>query len=94
MESPSNYEGVTHLLEPSALEYALASYVVLGVAAISESMSFTVAVKDFRKQKGRRGIWETVRQSKGPTTFRWCSRTPPPCSACWPRSWACCSGTC
>jgi divalent metal cation (Fe/Co/Zn/Cd) transporter len=43
--------------------------VVLGFAAIFESISFYFALKAFRKEMGNKGVWRTIHASKDPTTF-------------------------
>jgi divalent metal cation (Fe/Co/Zn/Cd) transporter len=42
---------------------------VLGSALVFEGISWVVALRGFRKMRGRRGVWEAIRRSKDPTTF-------------------------
>lgn len=65
----SLYEGVTHLLHPHPLENAFWNYIVLGLAAFFEAMSWLVAYREFRKAQGEQGLWETIHTSKDPTIF-------------------------
>jgi len=65
----SVYEGVIHLGHPHHIGDPTWNYVVLGFAIIFESISFYFAMKAFRKEKGNRGVWQTIHASKDPTTF-------------------------
>jgi cation diffusion facilitator family transporter len=66
----SAYEGVMHILEPVAMEDPTANYVVLGLSAIFEGVSWTVALREFNRQKGDKvGYIEAITKSKDPTTF-------------------------
>lgn len=65
----SMYEGILHMQHPSALNDPTWNYVVLGLAAVFEGAALTVAVREFRTQKGDRSFWRAVRVSKDPTTF-------------------------
>lgn len=65
----SVYEGVTHIQHPNPIGDPTWNYVVLGLAIVFESFSFYFAVKAFRKEQGKQGVWETIRGSKDPTTF-------------------------
>ena len=65
----SLYQGIHHMVRPEPMTHAIVNYVVLGLALVFELGSWSVAVKEFRAAKGRRGYYETVRQSKDPTIF-------------------------
>ena len=65
----SFYEGVLHILEPHRATNLLVNYVVLGLSLVFEGYSWRVALKEFRKTKGRLGYLDAVRQSKDPTVF-------------------------
>ena len=65
----SIYEGILHMRNPSPLENPLINYVVLGLAAVFESISFTVAWREFRQTRVGRGVWTTVHASKDPSLF-------------------------
>jgi len=65
----SVYEGVTHLRHPNLIGDPTWNYVVLALAILFESISFYFAIKAFRKEQGRQGVWQTIRGSKDPTTF-------------------------
>jgi cation diffusion facilitator family transporter len=65
----SFYEGVQHILHPQPLHDPFWNYVVLGVAALFEGTSFTIALHQFRKQAGAAPFWEAIHDSKDPTTY-------------------------
>ncbi len=58
------YEGIIHLSRPLPLEDPFWAYIVLAAAAVFESVSWWVAVKEFRAGSGGRGVWQSVRRSK------------------------------
>lgn len=63
------YEGITHLLRPSPLTDPTASYVVLAIAFVVESVSLAIAGKEFWATKEQQGVWQAVYTSKDPTIF-------------------------
>ncbi|MFB6285546.1 MAG: cation diffusion facilitator family transporter [Candidatus Bipolaricaulia bacterium] len=65
----SMYEGILHMQHPTPLKDPTWNYVVLGLAAVFEGAALTVAVREFRSQKGDRSFWRAVRVSKDPGTF-------------------------
>jgi len=65
----SLYEGVNHILRPEPIRNVTISYVVLGASALFEAASWLVALRIFRREKGRLGYFAAIRQSKDPTTF-------------------------
>lgn len=65
----SIYEGVNHLHQPSPLRDPTVNYVVLGVSFVFEALSFTVAYRQFRRHKGRRGAIQAIRHGKDPSMF-------------------------
>jgi len=65
----SIYEGVHHLLHPVAVEKVLVNYLVLTAAILFEGFSWMIALRAFRKAKGRRGYFAAVRDTKDPTLF-------------------------
>jgi cation diffusion facilitator family transporter len=65
----SLYEGISHVIAPVPISNVIMNYVVLGLAFVFESMSWGVAIKEFRSTKGKRGYLEAVRQSKDPSMF-------------------------
>ncbi|WP_341529422.1 cation diffusion facilitator family transporter [Nostoc sp. UHCC 0302] len=65
----SIYEGITHLIHPSPLENPMWNYIVLGIAILLESYSWTVALKEFLPTKGKQNFWQAIKNSKDPTVF-------------------------
>jgi cation diffusion facilitator family transporter len=65
----SFYEGVQHIRSPEPLHDPTWNYVVLGIAAIFEGASLTIALRQFLKQKGGTPFWEALHRSKDPTTY-------------------------
>ena len=65
----SLYQGLRHVLAPVPISNPVVNYIVLGLALVFEAGSWTVAIKEFRAQKGARGYLEAARQSKDPTVF-------------------------
>ena len=62
-------EGVIHLRRPAQLTNPLVNYIVLGVAALFELGSWSVAVRQFGRVKGRRGMVRAIREGKDPSLF-------------------------
>ena len=65
----SFYEGVQHIRHPQPLHDPTWNFVVLGVAAVFEGISFTIALRQFLKQAGAAPFWEAIYRSKDPTTY-------------------------
>lgn len=65
----SVYEGITHLRHPEQMTRPLVNYVVLGLSIVFEGVTWVIALREFRRQKGTLGYFEAFRRSKNPTTF-------------------------
>jgi cation diffusion facilitator family transporter len=65
----SMYEGVHRVLHPEPITRPMVNYIVLAFAMLFEGAAWCLALREFRKQQHGRGIRETVRASKDPTTF-------------------------
>ena len=65
----SLYEGILHILFPKPITDPLVNYVVLGLAFLFESVSWLVALRQFRALKGPLGYYEAFRRSKDPLSF-------------------------
>ncbi|WP_159715604.1 cation diffusion facilitator family transporter [Geminicoccus flavidas] len=65
----SIYEGISHVLAPHPVENVHVNYVVLLLSILFEGYSWRVALKEFRREKGKLGYLAAVRRSKDPTTF-------------------------
>ena len=65
----SFYKGLEHVLHPEPLTRIGVNYVVLLFAMLFEGGALTIAVREFRRQKGSLGYLEAVRRGKDPTMF-------------------------
>lgn len=65
----SFFEGVQHIRHPQPLHDPFWNYVVLAVAALFESISFAIALRQFLQQAGARPFWQAIHRSKDPTTY-------------------------
>lgn len=65
----SIYEGITHIQHPSTLESPTINYIVLAVAMVFESLSFSVAWNAFRKHKKGRRTFTAIHHGKDPSLF-------------------------
>lgn len=63
------YEGITHLMQPHALEDAHWAYAVLAIAFVFEASSFAIALREQQHRRGRRGLLASIHRSKDPTVF-------------------------
>jgi cation diffusion facilitator family transporter len=61
--------GVLHIVNRKAAEADVWNYAVLGVAAVFEAISWYFGLRAFRKEQAGRGVIETIKVSKDPTTF-------------------------
>ena len=62
-------EEINKILIPHPLENPAVNYAVLGVSAIFEGVTWFIALKEFRRGKGRHRWLDAVRSSKDPTVF-------------------------
>jgi cation diffusion facilitator family transporter len=65
----SIYHGIQALLDPVETGDPTVNYIVLGASFLFEGISFVIAVKEFRIQKGDLGWWQAIIQSKDPSSF-------------------------
>lgn len=65
----SVYEGIVHIRDPEPIRQPMVNYVVLAIAFLFEGISWSVALRDFRRAKGPLGYWQAIRRSKDPPTF-------------------------
>jgi cation diffusion facilitator family transporter len=65
----SIYEGITHIRHPAPLEDPTINYVVLALAAVFESISFTVAWRAFRGSRRGRTTIAAIHHGKDPSLF-------------------------
>jgi len=65
----SFYEGVLHIQHPEPMHDPTWNYLVLGAAAVFESVSFAIALRQFLQKSGTTPFWEALHRSKDPTTY-------------------------
>ncbi len=65
----SAYEGILHILHPEPLRDPTWNYIVLGAAALFESSSFVVAMRQFLVTKRDVPFWHSLKTSKDPTMY-------------------------
>ena len=65
----SLYEGIVHLRHPEPATRPGVAYAVLSISLLFEGGSWWVALREFRRRKGRLGYFAAFRQSKDPSTF-------------------------
>ncbi|MGX7876110.1 cation diffusion facilitator family transporter [Mesorhizobium sp. ORM6] len=65
----SFYEGVIHIMPPEPVANVKANYVVLGLSFLFEGSSWMVALKAFRREKGKQGWLQAVQSSKDPSVY-------------------------
>lgn len=65
----SFYEGIHSIAKPKPIESPYINYIVLVLAILFEGASFTVALREFTKGKGKRGYLDAVKHSKDPSLF-------------------------
>jgi cation diffusion facilitator family transporter len=65
----SIYEGILHLIHPSELSSPVWNYAVLGVAFVSECISWYIALRELMAAEKGESLWEALRTSKDPAVF-------------------------
>jgi divalent metal cation (Fe/Co/Zn/Cd) transporter len=65
----SIYEGISKIRDPHEITNAYINYIVLGLAMVFEGGAWWIALREFRRTKGRLGWFEAVRASKDPAVF-------------------------
>lgn len=65
----SIYAGISHILKPEPITNPMVNYIVLGLAMIFEGVAWYMALKEFRKSKGRWGYVKALQRAKDPSVF-------------------------
>lgn len=65
----SVYEGVQKILHPHPINDPSINYIILGFAIIFEGVAWYVAYREFATTKGKKSLFQAVRESKDPTVF-------------------------
>lgn len=63
------YEGVAHIMTPASVEDPTINYLVLALSFVFEAASWWIAVRQFEKHRGDRGVIEAATRSRDPTTY-------------------------
>lgn len=62
-------QGIAKIRAPEPIDRPWVSYIVIALAVVFEGVTWWIAVREFRRIKGRLGWLEAVRSSKDPTVF-------------------------
>lgn len=65
----SIYEGIIHINNPVPSTDPTINYIVLLIAMIFEGIAWFLAYKKINMGRGKKGLWQTVKDSKDPATF-------------------------
>lgn len=65
----SIYEGLIHLTNPTPIADAKWSYIVLGLSAVFESVTWYFGWTAFSKERRGKGVFEAIHSTKDPTSF-------------------------
>lgn len=65
----SLYEGIHRILHPQPMTDVYINYIVLGLAILFEGAAWFMAVKEFKKQKGKWGFVSAIQRAKDPSIF-------------------------
>jgi len=65
----SIYEGIIHILHPVETVNVVWNYAVLGFAVVFEGASWLAGWKAFSAERGRRGVLQTIHETKDPSSF-------------------------
>jgi len=65
----SIYEGIHHILSPTAMGDPSLSFYVLGLAMLFEGAAWFFALREFTRSKGKWGFIDAVKRGKDPSMF-------------------------
>ena len=65
----SVYEGIVHIIHPAEIKDPFWNYLVLGIAFLSEGISWVIAMRELIRGKRQESIWEAFKASKDPSVF-------------------------
>lgn len=65
----SIYEGISHFLHPRVITDPTWNYAVLGIAFIAEGVSWSIAFREFMRNKRQSNFWKAFRASKDPSVY-------------------------
>ncbi len=65
----SIYEGIIHINHPVKSSDPTINYIVLVIAMVFEGIAWFLAYKKINVGRGKKGLWQTIKDSKDPATF-------------------------
>ncbi len=65
----SAYEGILHVMAPEPMVSPTVNYIVIAISVVFEGTSWTLALREFNREKGDLGYLEAIKKSKDPTTY-------------------------
>lgn len=65
----SIFHGVEKVLHPHPVESPNINYIILGLAIIFEGFAWYIAYREFSSTKGKKSLFQAVKDSKDPTIF-------------------------
>lgn len=65
----SMYHGVEKVLHPTPIADPMINYIILGLAMVFEGVAWWVAFREFETTRGKKSLFQAVRDSKDPTIF-------------------------
>lgn len=65
----SFYEGIIHIMAPEPVANVKVNYIVLGLSFLFEGSSWLVALKEFRREKGKQSWLRALQSSKDPSVY-------------------------
>ncbi|CAN0592258.1 unnamed protein product, partial [Ectocarpus sp. 12 AP-2014] len=65
----SLYKGYVHILHPEPINSPYVNYVVLLLSMVFEGVAWTIAYREFNKERGETPWFKAIRRSKDPTIF-------------------------
>ena len=66
----STYEGILHLKSPAQVTSPITNYIVIGISAVFEGVTWVFALRTFLQVKGDETFWQEIRSSKDPDDLR------------------------
>jgi cation diffusion facilitator family transporter len=63
------FEGILHVIHPEESGNPIWNYAVLGIAFLFDGISWSIALREFRVEKGEKRYWHAYKSSKDPAIF-------------------------
>jgi len=65
----SLYEGIHKISHPEPIKNYILNYIILGISIALEGVAWSMALKEFNKERNGLGIFQAVHQGKDPSLF-------------------------